>query len=166
MDELYTLYFAIENCSLKEKKSMIPAIKLAWRSLFVLCIIPAMLAACTTNSSSSASLTGVTWQLTSVTFDGQSTSNIISEPNNYTITFQTNGTANVKADCNTAILSYTTSGNQLTIKAGPMSLAYCGSASLSNEFVLALEKATTYSLQGSTLTINTSSKGIMNFKQG
>ncbi len=144
---------------------MSSTLKFGWRALFVLCLIPAILAACTTNSSG-GSLTGVTWQLTSVKFDGQSTNNIISEPGKYTVTFQTNGTANVKADCNSASLTYTTNGSQLSIKAGPMTLVYCGEASLSNEFVQALEQATSYSVQGGTLTINTGSNGIMTFKQG
>ena len=142
---------------------MIPAIKFSRRYLFALCLIPGILVACTSGSTSGGSLTGVVWQLTSVTFNGQTTNNIISEPTNYTIQFQTNGTANVKADCNTAVLSYSTNNNTLTIKAGPMSLAYCGTGSLSSEFVLALEQATSYSLQNNTLTINTGSKGSMIF---
>ncbi len=139
--------------------------KFGWLALFVLCLIPAILAACTTNSSG-GSLTGVNWQLTSVKFDGQNTNNVISEPGNYTITFQTNGTANVKADCNNAALTYTTNGNQLTIKSGPTTLVYCGEASLSNEYLIALQHATTFSVQGGTLTINTGSNGTMTFKQG
>lgn len=144
---------------------MSSTVKFGWRFLFALCLIPAILAACTTNSSG-GSLTGVNWQLTSVTFEGQSTNNVISEPTNYTITFQTNGTANVKADCNNASLPYTTNGNQLTIKSGPTTLAFCGEASLSNEFLIALQHATTFSVQGGTLTINTGSNGSMTFKQG
>ena len=145
---------------------MIPAIKPIRRLLFILCLIPGILVACSSSSSSGGSLTGVTWQLTDVKFDGQSTNSIISEPDLYTITFQTDGTANVKADCNNAALTYTTNGNQLTIKAGPMTLVYCGTASLSNEFVQALQVATTYTVQGSTLTINSGSNGTMNFRQG
>ena len=145
---------------------MITAIKPIKRYLFILCLIPGILVACSSGSSSGGSLTGVTWQLTNVKFDGQSTNSIISEPDQYTITFQTDGTANVKADCNMAHLSYTTNGNQLTIKAGPMTLVYCGTASLSNEFVQALQEATTYTVQGSTLTINSGSNGTMNFRQG
>jgi heat shock protein HslJ len=144
---------------------MSSTLKFGWHALFVLCLIPAILSACTTNSSG-GSLTGVPWLLTSATFNGQSTNNVISEPDKYTVTFQTNGTANVKADCNSASLTYTTNGSQLTIKAGPMTLVYCGSGSLSNEFVQALEQATTYSVQGGTLTINTGSNGTMTFKQG
>lgn len=142
---------------------MIPAIKFSWRYLFVLCLIPGILVACTSGSTSGGSLTGVVWQLTNVTFDGQTTNNIISEPTKYTIQFQTNGTANVKADCNVAVLSYSTNNNKLTIKAGPMSLAYCGTGSLSSEFVNALQQATSYSLQNNTLTINTGSNGSMIF---
>src|SRR5437667_6655447 len=100
--------------------------KFGWRLLFLLCFIPGILVACSSGSSSGSSLTGVTWQLSSVKFDGQSTNSIISETDRYTITFQTDGTANVKADCNTAALTYTTNGNQLSIKAGPMTLVYCG----------------------------------------
>ena len=144
---------------------MSSTVKFGWRFLFILCLIPAILAACTTNSSG-GSLTGVTWQLTSVKFDGQTTNNVISEPTNYTITFQTDGTANVKADCNNAALSYTTSGDQLTIKSGPTTLVYCGETSLSNEYLIALQHATTFSVQGGTLTINTGSNGTMTFKQG
>jgi heat shock protein HslJ len=145
---------------------MILAFKPIWRYLFILCLIPGILVACSSGSSSGGSLTGITWQLTDVKFDGQSTDSIISEPDLYTITFQTDSTANVKADCNNAALSYTTNGNQLTIKSGPMTLVYCGTASLSNEFVQALQEATTYNVQGSTLTINSGSNGSMIFRQG
>ena len=143
---------------------MIPAIKPIWRYLFVLCLIPGILVACSSGSSSGGSLTGATWQLTDVKFGGQSTNSIISEPDLYTITFQTDGTANVKADCNNATLSYTTNSNQLTIKPGIMTLVYCGSASLSDQYLHALQTATSYSLQGDTLTINSGSNGTMNFK--
>jgi heat shock protein HslJ len=144
---------------------MIPAIKPIWLYLFVLCLIPGILVACGSSSTSGASLTGVTWQLTDVKFDGQSSSNTISQPNQYTIQFQTNGTANVKADCNMAHLTYTTNSNQLTITAGPMTLVYCRTASLSDKFVHALEQATSYTLQGNTLTINSGTNGTMSFKQ-
>ena len=144
---------------------MLPAIKFGWHYLFVLCLIPGILVACGSSSTSGRSINGVVWQLTNVKFGGQSASNTISEPSNYTIEFQTNSTANVKADCNMAHLTYTTNGNQLTMTAGPMSLAYCGTGSLSNEFVQALQHATSYTLQGNTLTINTGSNGAMNFKQ-
>ena len=59
---------------------MIPAIKPIRRLLFILCLIPGILVACSSSSSSGGSLTGVTWQLTDVKFDGQSTNSIISEP--------------------------------------------------------------------------------------
>ena len=64
---------------------MIPAIKPIRRLLFILCFIPGILVACSSGSSSGGSLTGVTWQLTDVKFDGQSTNSIISEPDLYII---------------------------------------------------------------------------------
>ena len=67
---------------------MLPAIKFGCRYLFVLCLIQGILVACASSSTSGGSLTGVVWQLTNVKFDGQSTSNIISEPEKYTIEFQ------------------------------------------------------------------------------
>jgi len=143
---------------------MIPPIKFGWRYLFVLCLIPGILVACGSSSTSGGSLTGVVWQLTNVKFDGQSTTNIISEPDKFTIEFQTNNTANVKADCNSANLSYSTNGNQLTIKPGPTTLVYCVSDSLSDQYLHALQQATSYTLQVSTLTINFGSNGAMNFR--
>src|SRR6266487_5151151 len=128
---------------------MLPAMKFGWRYLFVLCLIPGILVACGSSSTSGGSLTGVVWQLTNVKFDGQSTTNIISEPDKYTIEFQTNSTANVKADCNMESLTYSTNGNQLTIKQGPMTLAYCGPAYLSDQYLHALQQATSYTVQGS-----------------
>ena len=144
---------------------MIPTIKSGWRYLFVLCLIPGILVACGSSSTSGGSLTGVTWQLTNAKFDGQSTSNTISQPDLYTIEFQTNGTANIKADCNTANFGYSINGNQLTITSGPTTLAYCGSDSLSQPYLQALVHATSYTLQGDTLTINSGSNGYMNFKK-
>ena len=144
---------------------MIPAKKLRWRYFFVICLIPGILVACGSSLTSGVSLTGVVWQLTDVKFDGQNTSNTISQPDKFTIEFQTNNTANVKADCNMANLSYTTNGNQLTITAGPMTLVYCGPDSLSDQYVHALQQANYYTLQGDTLTINSGSNGTMNFKK-
>jgi heat shock protein HslJ len=144
---------------------MKPAMKFGWRYLFVLYLIPGILVACGSSSTSGGTLTGAVWQLTDVKFDGQSTSNTISQPDKYTIEFQINNTANVKADCNMASLGYSTNGNQLTITAGPMTLVYCGPDSLSDQYVHALQQATSYTLQGDTLTINSGSNGTMNFKK-
>ncbi len=62
-------------------------------------------------------------------------------------------------------LNYSTNGNQLTIKAGPMTLVYCGPDSLSDQYLHALQQAISYTLQGNTLTINSGSNGTINFKQ-
>ena len=145
---------------------MIPVFKFRWLYFVFLGLLPALLTACgITNPASAGSLTGVVWQLQTVQFDGSNTSTTINQPASYTIEFQTSGTANIKADCNTANFGYSISGNQLTITGGPTTLAYCGSASLSNPYLIALEHAVSYSLQGDTLTINSGLNGYMNFKK-
>jgi heat shock protein HslJ len=144
---------------------MTSAMKFEWRYLLVLCLLPGFFVACSSSSTSGGSLTGVVWQLTDVKFDGQNTSNTVAQPDKFTIEFQTNGTANVKADCNMANLSYSINGDQLTIKAGPMTLVYCGPDSLSDQYLHALQQATSYMLQGDTLTINSGSNGNMKFKK-
>jgi heat shock protein HslJ len=145
---------------------MLHTMKFGWRFLYILCLIPGILVACGSSATSGGSLTGVVWQLTDVKFDGQNTFNTISQPDKFTIEFQTNNTANVKADCNSANLGYSINGNQLTITAGPTTLVYCGPDSLSDQYLHALQQATSYTLQGNTLTINSGSNGTMNFKQG
>ena len=141
-------------------------LKFRWLYLVILGLLPALLTACgITYPASAGSLTGVVWQLQNVQFDGSNTSTTINQPASYTIEFQTDGTAHIKADCNTANFGYSTSGYQLTITSGITTLAYCGSASLSNSYLNALEHAVSYSLQGDTLTINSGLNGYMNFKK-
>ncbi len=145
---------------------MIPAFKFRWLYLVILGLLPALLTACgITYPPSGGSLTGVVWQLQNVQIDGSNTSTTVNQPANYTIEFQTDGTAQIKADCNTANFGYSTSGYQLTMTAGPTTLVFCGSHSLSEPYLQALEHATSYSLQGDTLTINTGLNGYMNFKK-
>ena len=145
---------------------MIPALKFRWLYLVILGLLPALLTTCGISyPASGGSLTGAVWQLQNVQFDGSNTSTTINQPANYTIEFKTDGTAHIKADCNIANFGYSTSGYQLTITSGITTLAYCGSASLSNPYLNALEHAVSYSLQGDTLTINSGLDGYMNFKK-
>lgn len=145
---------------------MIPAFKFRWYFLLALGLLPGLLMACGGSSStaSGGGITGVVWHLQNLKPDGSSTTISISQPASYTIEFQTGGTAHIKADCNVANFSYSISGNQLAIASGPSTLAYCGSDSHSDAFLNALQHATTYALQGDSLTINSGTNGSMNFK--
>jgi len=82
-------------------------------------------------------ITGILWQWVSVT--NQSTGEATSVPNSeaYTITFNADGTLNGKADCNTFSGTYSQEGG-FTITLGASSMAYCGEASLDQQYLALL----------------------------
>ena len=77
---------------------------------------------------------GIVWQWVSVT--NQSTGELTSVPNpeNYTVAFNADGTLNGKADCNTFNGSYSQE-NGFTIKLGATTMAFCGEASLDQQYL-------------------------------
>ena len=83
------------------------------------------------------SITGIVWQWMSVT--NQTTGEITSVPNpeNYTITFYENGTMNGKADCNNFSGVYS-QDNGFTTKVEASTMAYCGDASLDQQYLALL----------------------------
>ena len=123
-----------------------------------------LLAACSGGGSGS-SLTGTTWYLTAGTETVPAFQYAVpaGEQANYTITFNTDGTFNAKADCNQASGSYTTSGTDaMTITPGPMTMAFCGEASLDVLFVHALGETTNYKVASGALTL-TQKNGTLQF---
>jgi heat shock protein HslJ len=79
-------------------------------------------------------ITGILWQWVSVT--NKSTGEATSVPNaeSYTITFNADGTLSGKADCNTFSGTYSQAGG-FTITLGASSMAYCGEASLDQQYL-------------------------------
>lgn len=131
--------------------------------LAILIAASSLAAACTATGSS---LTGKTWYLTAGTDTTPAWQWAVppAESANYTITFNTDGTFNAKADCNQVSGSYQTSGSDgLTIEPGPSTLAYCGDGSLDSLFTAALAAATTYKVDGSTLTLTMTGGGTLQF---
>lgn len=86
------------------------------------------------------------------------------DPAKYTVTFNADGTLNVTADCNTGSGTYTAnSSGRLTIQVSA-SRAYCGTTSLTNQFVSYLNVANSYLIEGQQLTIGFSNdSGAMTF---
>jgi heat shock protein HslJ len=82
-------------------------------------------------------ITGILWQWVSVT--NKSTGEATSVPNaeSYTITFNADGTLSGKADCNTFSGTYSQAGG-FTITLGASSMAYCGEASLDQQYLALL----------------------------
>lgn len=131
--------------------------------LVILIAASSLAAACT---GAGSSLTGKTWYLTAGTDTTPAWQWAVppAESANYTITFNTDGTFNAKADCNQVSGSYQTSGSDgLTIEPGPSTLAYCGDGSLDSLFTAALAAATTYKVDGSTLTLTMTGGGTLQF---
>jgi len=77
-------------------------------------------------------ITGIVWQWMSVTSQGATTN--VPIPANYTIIFNTDGTLTGKADCNTFTGVYSQAGG-FTIKLGASTMAYCGEASLDQQYL-------------------------------
>jgi heat shock protein HslJ len=83
------------------------------------------------------SITGIVWQWTSLTNQTTKETTTISNPENYTITFNADGTLNGLADCNTFNGTYSQE-NGFTITLGASTKAFCGEASLDQQYLTLL----------------------------
>lgn len=86
---------------------------------------------------STDSIQGVVWQWTSVTNQTTKNTTSVANPQNYTITFNADSTLEGKADCNAFSGTYSQQ-NGFTIKLGPTTTAFCGEASLDQEYLTLL----------------------------
>jgi heat shock protein HslJ len=59
----------------------------------------------------------------------------VPNPENYIITFNTDGTLTGKADCNSFTGIYSQANGSFTIKLGATTLAFCGEASLDQQYL-------------------------------
>ena len=80
------------------------------------------------------SVTGIVWQWMSVTNQTTKQTDTVPDPENYTITFNTDGSLTGKADCNSFSGTYSQE-NGFTIKLGATTTAYCGDASLDQQYL-------------------------------
>jgi heat shock protein HslJ len=120
-----------------------------------------LLAAC--SSSGGSALTGKTWQWTASTTVAPASQSVVPDPENYTITFNTDGTFSAKADCNQVAGTYTVNGSELTIAAGPSTLAFCPEESLDVLYLEGLANTVTYSVTGEEMTLTLADDGTMQF---
>lgn len=79
----------------------------------------------------------IVWQWVSVTDQSTGAVTAVSNPENYTITFNADGTLTGKADCNNFSGTYSQEGG-FTISLGASTMAYCGDASLDQQFLTLL----------------------------
>jgi heat shock protein HslJ len=116
--------------------------KLDFRSSAVavgLITLALLAAACSESATATPadSITGIVWQWTSVTNQSTGETTTVPNPENYTITFNADGTFNGKADCNSISGTYSDE-NGFSITLGPSTLAFCGEASLDQQYLALL----------------------------
>jgi heat shock protein HslJ len=98
-------------------------------------------------------LAGATWTWLDFTAaDGSRQSP--ADPTVYTITFNGGGAIAVQADCNSGSGRHSINGQEISITVESLTLALCAPASLSDRFVLLLNQATSYELDGERLALN------------
>jgi heat shock protein HslJ len=124
----------------------------AWARLIGLgLIIVLLLAACapaaTPTPTPTNTITGIVWQWTSVTEKSTSKTTTVPNPENYTIIFNTDGTLTGKADCN-SFTGIWSQENGFTIKLGASTMAFCGDASLDQQYTHLLSNVAAGGLDG------------------
>ena len=115
--------------------------------------------------SSSRQLVGPTWQLVGAAekVPPWQTAIPTADQARYTITFANDGTASITADCNTVAATYTTAGTQLDITLGAATLVACPEGSVADQFLGALQLASSFSVHGNGLTMYLGNEGSIEF---
>ncbi len=80
---------------------------------------------------------GIVWQWESVKNKTTGETNTVPDPESYTITFNEDGTLQGKADCNNFNGAYSQESG-FSIKIGASTMAYCGEASLDQQYLTLL----------------------------
>jgi heat shock protein HslJ len=98
-------------------------------------------------------LTGVEWQWNGLLEGRPGVLSLVPDPHNYLLTLDEEGSYHAKADCNRLNGQYALSGDELELKAGQMTRAYCGPESLSDRYVALLGTVTGYELRDGQLVL-------------
>ena len=108
-------------------------------SILAVLAILLLAAACsrTETPNSSDSIQGVLWQWFSLTNQTTRETQTIPNSENYTITFNADGTLTGKADCNNFTGTYSQE-NGFKITLGASTMAFCGEASLDQQYLTLL----------------------------
>ncbi len=102
-------------------------------------LVVGLLGACTAPAAdapaaSDNTITGIVWQWTSVIEQPTGNTETVPTPANYTIVFNPDGSLNGTADCNNFTGTYSQEGG-FTITLGATTMAFCGEASLDQQYL-------------------------------
>jgi len=106
-----------------------------WALLGVLLLVAACGPAATPTPANT--ITGILWQWVSVTNRSTGEMTSVANPESYTITFNADGTLNGQADCNMFNGTYSQE-NGFVITLGASTMAFCGEASLDQQYLALL----------------------------
>jgi len=101
----------------------------------------------------------IEWQWSGLIETLPASQSVVPDPENYTITFSEDGTYSIKADCNRGSGSYTLEDNKMTIKPGPITLAYCGPDSLDSQYLSLLSNVTSISIEDEQMILDIGENG-------
>lgn len=105
---------------------------LGFSLILLICLGLAAACAPAATPTPSNSIQNILWQWTTLTDQGKVTT--VPNPENYTIVFNADDTLNGKADCNSFAGTYSQQ-NGFSIKLGATTMAFCGEASLDQQYL-------------------------------
>ena len=112
-----------------------------------------LLSSCTTETTPTDAVSVVgNWELVSFNLN-DGTTIPVDDPSAFTATFTAESQLNAKADCNQCNTSYQVGGETLTTGLLACTRAFCGDNSLSDEYIAALDSATSFANGGSDLLV-------------
>ena len=98
-------------------------------------------------------LVGTSWQWTGLVKIAPAAQSAVPNPESYTLTFEPVGMVSIKADCNMVTGVYVVDGSALTITLGASTMAFCGEASMDQQYLTLLSQVASYTLEGDHLTL-------------
>lgn len=107
-----------------------------------------------------AGIPPIRWTLVSIDADEETLVPI--DPNSFTMQFGLNGRVGIQADCNSAVGTYAIEGDAFSITDVFTTLAMCSEDSVDQEFIAAIQAATTFSISrdpGDQLALNLDEDG-------
>ncbi|MEA3439724.1 MAG: META domain-containing protein, partial [Chloroflexota bacterium] len=96
----------------------------------------------------------ILWQWSGLVESNPAAQSVVPDPENYTLALLSDNTFQFQADCNRGSGTYIASDTgSMTLKLGVITLAECGSESLSDQFLALLESVTGYGILGEQLVL-------------
>jgi heat shock protein HslJ len=98
-------------------------------------------------------LVGTSWQWTGLVEAAPAAQSAVPNPESYTLAFEPEGMVSIKADCNMVTGAYVVDESALTITLGASTEAFCGDASMDQQYLTLLSQVASYTLEGDHLTL-------------